>query len=262
MSSVMDYAWFAVGLLAMSGLTLGLGWWARIGLGWFPLWAIGRAVVQLTVIALLLRGILSLPWTVAGFVLLMLTTASWTAMGRLRELHRGPRTAVLGVLSGALLTLLVIFALQLVDFQVRYLVAVGGIIIGNSMTAATLSGRNFLRGSRARQSEIEAWLSLGATPAQAHEEVGREAVRESLLPTLDQTKSTGLVTLPGAFVGALFGGASPAEAAQFQLVVLAGIALTMTVTGIVVTRLSGRTPYLVAAVSARAPGRARGLRRT
>ena len=56
-------------------------------------------------------------------------------------------------------------------------------------------------------------------------------MRESLLPTLDQTKSTGLVTLPGAFVGALFGGASPVVAAQFQLVVLAGVALAMTLTG-------------------------------
>ena len=52
------------------------------------------------------------------------------------------------------------------------------------------------------------------------------------------------MTLPGAFVGALFGGASPAEAAQFQLVVLAGIALAMTVTGVVVTRLVGRTPFI------------------
>ena len=54
------------------------------------------------------------------------------------------------------------------------------------------------------------------------------------------------MTLPGAFVGALFGGASPFVAAQFQLVVLAGIALTMTLTGIVVTRLAGRTPYVLA----------------
>ncbi len=55
-----------------------------------------------------------------------------------------------------------------------------------------------------------------------------------------------MVTLPGAFVGALFGGASPVEAAQFQLVVLAGIALAMTVTGVVVSLMAGRTPYVVA----------------
>jgi putative ABC transport system permease protein len=245
MSVVASYGWFVTGLLAMTGLTLALGRWARIGLGLFPLWAIFRAVVQLTVVALLLRGILAVPWTVAAFVALMLTTASWTALSRLADLHHGRRTAVVGVLAGALVTLVVVFGLRLVALEARYVVAVGGIIIGNSMTAATLAGRNFLRGSRARSSEIEAWLALGATPAKAHEDIGREAVRESLLPSLDQTKSTGLVTLPGAFVGALFGGASPATAAQFQLVVLAGIALTMTVTGVVVTRLAGRTPYVL-----------------
>ena len=243
---MLHYLGFGAGLLVLTGLTLVVGRWARIGLGLFPLWAILRAVVQLTAVALLLRGILAVPWTVLAFVVLMLSTASCTAAGRLEELWHGRRAAVAGVLLGAVVTLVVIFALRLVDLEVRYLVAVGGIIIGNSMTAATLAGRNFLRGARARASEVEAWLSLGASPARAHEEIGREAVRESLLPTLDQTKSTGLVTLPGAFVGALFGGAGPVQAAQFQLVVLAGIALTMTVTGIVVTRLAGRTPYVVA----------------
>lgn len=249
MSADLHYLWFGLGLLVVTGLTLGAGRWAGVGFGLNPLWAILRASAQLTVIALLLRGILTLPWTVAAFVVLMLSTASWTAMGRLAELHHGRRTAVAGVLAGALSTLVVVFTLHLVDWQVRNLVAVGGIIIGSSMTAATLAGRNFLRGARARSSEVEAWLSLGATPSRAHEELGREAVRESLLPNLDQTRSTGLVTLPGAFVGAVFGGASPADAAQFQLVVLAGIALTMTVTGIVVTRLAGRTPYVASAAA-------------
>jgi putative ABC transport system permease protein len=243
-SADLHYLWFGAGLLVVTGLTVGLGLWARVGLGFFPLWTIVRAVVQLTAIALLLRGILAVPWTVAAFVVLMLSTASWTAMRRLDGLWHGRRTAVAGVLAGASTTLVVVFTLRLVDFEVRNLVAVGGIIIGASMTAATLAGRNFLRSAAAHRSEVEAWLSLGATPSRAHEEIGREAVRESLLPTLDQAKSTGLVTLPGAFVGALFGGAGPAEAAQFQLVVLAGIALTMMITGIVVTRLAGRTPYV------------------
>ena len=57
------------------------------------------------------------------------------------------------------------------------------------------------------------------------------------------------MTLPGAFVGALFGGASPIVAAQFQLVVLAGIALTMLTTAVVVTRLASRSPYVVAQVA-------------
>jgi putative ABC transport system permease protein len=239
---IASYAGFGAGLLALTGSTVALARWARVGLGWFPLVVVVRAAVQLSVLALLLKGILAVPWTVAAFVLLMLTTASWTSARRIRELWHGRRIAVTGVLSGAAVALVVIFGLRLVDFEVRNLVAVAGIVIGNSMSAATLAGRNFRRASGARRPEIEAWLSLGATPS-----VGHEAVRESLLPTLDQTKSTGLVTLPGAFVGALFGGASPIQAAQFQLVVLAGVALAMTLTGIVVTRLAAHTPYVVEA---------------
>jgi len=238
-----DYVWFGLGILALTGLTVSFGLWARVGVGFFPIWAMARAVVQLSVIALLLRGILAAPWTVVAFLALMLTTASWTAAGRLRGLPHGRSIAVVGVLTGATLALVAIFALQLVELDVRYLVAVAGIIIGNSMSAATLSGRNFIRASRERRGEIEALFALGASPQLAHEEIGQEAVREALLPSFDQTKSTGLVTLPGAFVGALFGGASPVEAAQFQLVVLAGIALAMMTTGIVVTRLAGRAPY-------------------
>ena len=239
----MDYVWFGLGILAVTGLTVGLGLWARVGLGFFPVWAIVRAIVQLSIIALLLRGILAAPWTVVAFLALMLTTASWTAAGRLHELRHGRRIAVTGVLAGASLTLVVVFALRLVDLEVRYLVAVAGIVIGNSMSAATLAGRNFLRASTERRGEIEAWFALGASPQLAHEEIGREAVREALLPNLDQTKSTGLVTLPGAFVGALFGGASPVEAAQFQLVVLAGLGLAMMTTSVMVVRLAGRAPY-------------------
>jgi putative ABC transport system permease protein len=240
-----SYGGFAAGLLALTGLTVLAAHYGRVGLGWFPLVVVVRAAVQLSVVALLLRGILAVPWTVAAFVVLMLTTASWTSARRIQGLWHGRRIAVLGVVTGAVSALVLIFGLRLVALDVRDLVAVAGIVIGNAMSAATLAGRNFRRTSQARRWEIEAWLSLGASPAHAHEEIGHEAVRESLLPTLDQTKSTGLVTLPGAFVGALFGGASPVVAAQFQLVVLAGVAFAMVLTGIVVTRLAGHTPYVV-----------------
>jgi putative ABC transport system permease protein len=241
---VLDYARFGAGLLVVVLATVLLAWRSGIGLGWTPLTSLARAVVQLSIVALLLRGILAVPWTVVAFLALMLATASVTASGRLSELWHGRRAAVIGVVVGAGVALSLVFVLQLVALEPRYLVAVAGIIIGNAMSAATLSGRNFLRGVRHRRDEVEAWLSLGASPSRAHLEIGQEAVRESLLPSLDQTRSTGLVTLPGAFVGALFGGASPAVAAQFQLVVLAGIALAMTVTGVIVTRLLGRSPYL------------------
>ncbi|MGN6783023.1 MAG: ABC transporter permease [Marmoricola sp.] len=221
-----------------------------VRLGWLPVIAVARAVVQLAIVAALLRGVLAAPWTVGLFVLLMLSTASLTSAGRLAELWHGRRAAVTGVVSGAAAALVAVLALRLVAFDARHVIAVAGIVIGNAMSAATLAGRNYARAARSRRDEVEGWLSLGATPARATRDVGREAVRESLIPTMDQTRSTGLVTLPGAFVGALFGGSGPVQAAEFQLVVLAGIALGMSVTALVVTRMVGRAPVLPAPAGA------------
>ena len=237
-------AWFGAGLLVISLATVGLQCWGRLGIGWLPVLAILRAAVQLAVIAVLLSGVLTTPWLLVAFLVLMLSTASWTAMSRLKELWGGRRAAWTGVLAGGIVGVGVVLGLHLVAWEPRYIISVAGILIGNAMTAATLSGRNFLSTATARGPEVEGWLALGATPSVAWTEVGRNAARESLLPTLDQTKATGLVTLPGAFVGALFGGADPVTAAQFQLVVLAGIGLTMTVTALVVVKLAGRSPVV------------------
>src|SRR4051794_36910602 len=80
---VADYVRFGAGLLVIGSVTVALGAWVGTGLRWLPLRALARAAVQLSVIALLLRGILAVPWTVVAFVLLMLTTASVTSLGRL-----------------------------------------------------------------------------------------------------------------------------------------------------------------------------------
>lgn len=235
-------AWFLAGLAVMAGLSAAIQRAAGLELGWRPLIAIARACLQLAVVALLLRGVLSTPWTVVLFLALMLSTAAWTSAGHLRALHRGVLAAVAGVAAGAVVAVGLVFALRLIPFDVRGLVATAGIIVGNSMTGATLAGRHFTGLARSRRDEIEGWFALGAAPVVAHAAIRRDSMRESLIPNLDQTSATGIVTLPGAFVGALMGGASPWVAAQFQLVVLAGIGLAMTVTALVVTQIVSRSP--------------------
>ena len=51
----------------------------------------------------------------------------------------------------------------------------------------------------------------------------RPAAATALVPPLDQTRTVGLVTLPGVFVGVLLGGGSPLEAGAAQLLVLVGL---------------------------------------
>lgn len=234
----------ALGVLALAVLAAGLARAAGLRTGVAHVTALLRAGLQLTVVAVVLAGALREPWLVAVTLTLMLTAACWTALRRLRRLWQGARTAVVAVCAGAVAGTCGVFGLQLLAVEPRYLLAVGGIVAGNAMTAATLSGRAFLRGAHARRDEVEAAIALGASFVQAHRPVARDAAHDALVPHLDQTRATGLVTLPGAFVGALFAGASPAEAAEFQLVVLAAIGLASTVTAVVVTRLASRTPYL------------------
>ncbi|MDP9833331.1 ABC transporter permease [Trueperella abortisuis] len=231
-----------LGVAVMVAVTLGLQRWAGLRVGIQPLTAALRAIVQLAALALILQGIFQYPWTAGLMLAVMMTVASLTAGKRLKELSYGRRAAVAGIVTAALTVVTAIFAMRMMELTVSNFIAIGGIITGNSMSAATLSGRRFLASSQAQRGEVEGWFALGARPPQAFAQVRKTAIEEMLLPTIDKTKSTGLVTMPGAFVGALIGGASPVEAARFQLVVLVGIMLAETICGIIVTRvLSGAT---------------------
>ncbi len=223
-------------LLAITYLVLRL---ATVRLGWGPLVAIVRGGVQLAFVGLALRGVLSAPPTVALALLVMLATASWTAASRLKGLGKVGRVVTICCVAGSAVSLVTVFALDVLPFSARYVVALSGIVIGNSMTGATLAGRHLLAGMLARRDEIEGWLALGATPRQAIRDVARTAAGEALVPVMDQTRTTGLVTLPGAFIGALLGGADPTQAARFQLIVLAALLATQAVVATMVVHMLG-----------------------
>lgn len=240
----MTTLWFAGGLLVLATSTSVLARTFRIPIGWQPVVVLARAALQLTLVALLLKGVLSAPATAAAFIALMLLTASAVAGGRIRRIPHGRRHAAVGVAAGAAVALALALGLRLVPLDARHVIALSSIVIGNAMSASTLAGRRFAQDAAARRGEVEGWLALGATPRHAYDSILRAAVAESLLPNLDQTRATGLVTLPGAFVGALFAGAAPAEAARFQLVVLASIGLAMLVTALTVTLQASRSRYV------------------
>ena len=96
---------------------------------------------------------------------------------------------------------------------------------------------------------MEAALALGLEERDARLEICRTAAATSLVPVLDQTRTVGLVTLPGAFVGMLLGGASPVQAGAVQLFVLVALLLVESVAIVAVLELVGR-----GLVAAKAPG--------
>ena len=226
-------------LLLLAGAAVGLLSLAGVRGRRQVLVATARAAVQLALVGAVLRLVFAYPAGTGVVLLVMLATATWTAAGRLQQLPGARRAVLVSSLAGAVPTLAVVFGTGAVALSPRYAVALGGITLGGTMTACTLAGRQLLAGIRARREEVEGWLALGATPRRAVQDVARTAVAEALLPAIDQTRTVGLVTLPGAFVGALFGGASPAEAARFQLVVLVSLLAAETMAAVTLTWLLG-----------------------
>jgi putative ABC transport system permease protein len=202
-----------------------------------PALAILRGAVQLAGISLILGEVITSPVWVGAALLVMFMVAAVTAARRL-----GWAWSRLGLVSGAmaagiLVTLTIDFGTGAIAFTPRYALAIGGIVIGNAMTIATLAGRHFAEAVNEHWDEVEAWLALGATRRQSTLELARRAVYSALIPSTDQTKTTGLVTLPGAFVGAIFGGLSPLEAGRFQIVVLASIMAAGSITAVALIRV-------------------------
>jgi putative ABC transport system permease protein len=202
----------------------------RLEKPWLQPIAIIRAVLQLAILTLILNGVISSVWWVALFLVVMVGAATWVVIRRLDLLLRDAPLIALVITLATAVPVIVIFAIGAVDFTPRYVLAVGGIVVGNSMTASTLMGRSLAAGFVSSRDEIEGWLALGATSRRSSQQTARVAASTALIPATDQTRTTGIVTLPGAFVGAIFAGASPLVAAEFQLIVLASILVTSALT--------------------------------
>jgi putative ABC transport system permease protein len=114
----------------------------------------------------------------------------------------------------------VLLGSRLVPWEPVAVIPIAGILIGGAMTATSLAGRRALDELGGRRGEYEAALALGLLNRDAALLVIQPTAPQALVPVIDQTRTVGLVTLPGAFVGVLLGGGDPIQAGATQLVVL------------------------------------------
>jgi putative ABC transport system permease protein len=218
--------------IAVTAATIG-----RLGVRRMQLFAALRATGQLAVVSLVITAALRSVWWSAGFAAVMLVVASFTSTRRIRVPLPAMSLVALAICAGALPVLALILGSGVIPFNGAGLVPTAGIIIGNSMTGATLTGRRAFDELHHNAGTYEAALAIGMlSPDAAYEVIGPTA-REALIPSIDQTRTVGLVTLPGAFIGVLLGGGSAVQAGAAQLLVLIGVLATQAITASVLLRL-------------------------
>lgn len=212
----------ALGLLVLVGMAVAL-------LGRLPVartipWAAMRAGVQLLAVSLIIGLVLQEAWSA------LLLGAAMFLVGVFTTCRRSGLTsptafaaAAVAMLAGALPVLVIVFWSGAAPFTGPSIVPIVGIVVGNMMSLHTLVARRAFSDLRAGVLQYEAWLSVGFPRSTAITEVISPTLHESLYPALDQTRTAGLVTLPGAYIGVLLGGGSPLDAAAAQVLVLIGV---------------------------------------
>ncbi|MFF3780190.1 ABC transporter permease [Streptomyces sp. NPDC001933] len=198
-----------------------------------------RAAVQLAAVSLLIGWVVHSVAPLLGFVALMYAVAVRTA-GRRVTRNRTWWWAALPIAAGVVPVVALLLLTGLVPVRGIALIPVTGILIGGALTATVLGGRRALDELTTRRGEVEAGMALGLLDRDARLEIARPAASDALLPGLDQTRTVGLVTLPGAFVGMLLGGASPVQAGAVQLFVLVALMAVQAVAVTAVLELVAR----------------------
>jgi putative ABC transport system permease protein len=238
MSTTPSADWrLAVVLVVLTGAAVACSRLGGLGVEREQAVAAARAVLQLAAVSAVIAWVLrSVTWSL-GFVLLMSVVATLTSTRRLGlPVSAAPWVGV-AVGAGAAPVVALCLGSGVVPFNGPGVLPVAGIIIGGAMTAATLTGRRAFQEMQGQAGTYEAALAVGLSSLQATRLVVEPSAREALVPGIDQTRTVGLVTLPGAFIGVLLGGGTAIEAGAAQVLVLVGLLAAQAATSAVMLHL-------------------------
>jgi putative ABC transport system permease protein len=208
--------------LALVALAVAVSFWRRAELEQDLAVAVLRSAVQLTAIGYVIQAIFDSDslWLVGALLVVMVGFGAFTARSRAKAVPGALGPLVLALSAAAVITLGLVLALGVFAAEPRYLVPVGGMVIGNSMTAAAVALNRLADEVHGQAPLIEAILALGGTSRQASAGLVTRSLRSGMIPLIDSTKTTGIVFFPGTMVGMLVAGAEPLDAVRLQLILL------------------------------------------
>jgi putative ABC transport system permease protein len=208
--------------LVLVALAVAVSVWQRADLERDIGISVVRSFIQLTAIGYVINAIFDQDSLLFVFALIavMVVFGALTARRRARTVPRSLVPLLIALTVAAVTTLGLVVALGIFEPKPRFLVPVGGMVVGNAMTAAAVSLNRLGDEVRSAAGRIEATLALGATATQAMLPTLRRSLRSGMIPLIDSTKTTGVIFFPGTMVGMLLAGADPVDAVRLQLILL------------------------------------------
>lgn len=215
-------------LVLLMGAAIIISLILRLGLARDLAWGTARSTVQLTTIGFAIGWVFRQDtWYAVLGVLAVMTLIAGATAARRSGLRLPWQSLMFSALLAVVTALVLAYMTQLVlgvrEWEPRYWIPLGGMLLGNAMNAVTLAADRLSGDLRRSAHDVEVRLALGASVDQAVHPLRRSAIRAALLPSINSMLTVGVVTLPGMMTGQMLGGTDPFQAAMYQLMITFGI---------------------------------------
>lgn len=111
-------------------------------------------------------------------------------------------------------------------FDARYLIPIGGMLLGNCLRSIILGLSSFYSGLQKDEKQYLQALSLYNSQIKAIEPWARNSIKTAITPILASMATIGLVSLPGMMTGQILGGSLPGTAIKYQIAIMISIFYT------------------------------------
>lgn len=204
--------------------------------------AVSRMLVQLMLIGVFLKYLIQLnnPFVNILWLIIMALSAVTTTLKSSAIKMKTFLIPTFASFFGATL-LIVLYVNKVVlgidsVFSARYLIVIGGMLLGNSLRSNILGVTTFYRTIKEEAKQYHYLLSLGAGKKEAQRPYLQKSLKLALKPSIATMGTLGLVSIPGMMTGVILGGLSPEVAVKYQIMIMTAI-LTSTSTSLTLTIL-------------------------
>lgn len=232
--SPISYSQVALASVALL-VVIGISAWLGLGIVKELIVASLRTVVQLSVIGLVLAWIFAREqwYEVLTILTVMTVIASVAAKNRVKKPYRGLGwDTLLAVLFSSWVVAIFggwwVLSNGSSWFRPQVMIPLLGLILGNSLTAISLSMNQLVTSFHREQTMIQGYLALSATPWEAARPYVVTAIQNGIMPTINSMMVVGLVSLPGMMTGQILAGADPHQAVLYQIITMFLIATSST----------------------------------